>query len=76
MIITTHTQNSQRLRDTHFGSTNDRGSVRLNVVSTGSTTGLMTSNQLEKKSERETRKSFLLNCLSLQGIRMELIYHA
>lgn len=76
LTITPNNHNSQRLLDTHFSSTNDRGSIRLNVVPTGSTTGLMTSNQLEKERQRETRKSFLLNCLTLQAIRTELIYHA
>lgn len=74
LIVTSQNHNSQGLLDTHFSSTNDRGSVRLNVVSTGSTTGLMASNQLER--EREARKAFLLNCLTLQAIRTELIYHA
>lgn len=76
LIVTPQNHSSQGLLDTHFSSTNDCGSVRLNVVSTGSTTGLMTSNQLEKEREREARESFLLNCLTLQAIRTELIYHA
>lgn len=56
LIIIPH---SQRLLDTHFSSTNDCGGIRLNVVSTGSTTGLMTSNQLEKKRERERHQKVI-----------------
>lgn len=55
LIITPNNHNSQGLLDTHFSSTNDRGSVRLIVVPTGSTTGLMTSNQLEKERERNQK---------------------
>ena len=51
MIITPRNQTSPRLQATHFSSTNDCGSVRLNVVSTGSPTGLVTSNQLEREKE-------------------------
>ena len=51
VIITPRNQTSPRLQATHFSSTNDCGSVRLNVVSTGSPTGLVTSNQLEREKE-------------------------
>lgn len=49
LVIIPHNHNSQRLLDTHFSSTNDCSRIRLNVVSTGSATGLMTSNQLENE---------------------------
>lgn len=56
LIIMLQEQLSQGRWWTHFGSTNDCGSVRLNVVSTGSTTGLMASDQLreEKTSNQVT----------------------
>lgn len=66
-----HYSHNRNFWGTHFSSTNDCGSVRLNVVSTGSTARLMTSNQLGKE-RRERQSHFLLSCLTLHAIRWRL----